>query len=69
MTIGDIDDRSYNLYDGDDQPGLWQYLEDQLGAGIEYVHLSEAENETALASEELPDIVAVNYEKLPCFKQ
>ena len=37
LTIGDWDDRSANRYDGDDQLGLWQYLEDQLGVEIEYV--------------------------------
>ena len=50
LTIGDMDDRSSNRYDGDDQLGLWQYLEDQLGVEIKYVHLSEAEYEVALAS-------------------
>ena len=60
LTIGDMDDRSSNRYDGDDQLGLWQYLEDQLGVEIKYVHLSEAEYEVALASGELPDIVATN---------
>lgn len=60
LTIGDWDDRSANRYDGDDQLGLWQYLEDQLGVEIEYVHLSEGQYETALASGNLPDIVATN---------
>ena len=60
LTIGDWDDRSANRYDGDGQLGLWQYLEDQLGVEIEYVHLSEGQYETALASGNLPDIVATN---------
>ena len=60
LTIGDWDDRSVNRYDGEDQLGIWQYLEDQLGVEIEYVHLSEGRYETALASGNLPDIVATN---------
>ena len=60
LTIGDWDDRSGNRYDGEDQLGIWQYLEDQLGVEIEYVHLSEGRYETALASGNLPDIVATN---------
>ena len=60
LTIGDLDDRSSNRYDGDDQLGLWQYLEDQLDVEIKYVHLSKDEYEVALASGELPDVVATN---------
>lgn len=60
LTIGDWDDRSANRYDGKDQLGIWQYLEDQLGVEIEYVHLSEGQYETALACGNLPDIVATN---------
>ena len=60
LTIGDWDDRSGNRYDGEDQLGLWQYLEDQLGVEIEYVHLSEGRYEAGLASGDLPDIVATN---------
>jgi len=60
LTIGDWCDRSANRYDGKDQLGIWQYLEDQLGVEIRYVHLSEGQYETALSSGELPDIVATN---------
>ena len=60
LTIGDWDDRTENRYDGENQLGIWQYLEDQLGVEIEYVHLGEGQYETALASGNLPDIVATN---------
>ena len=30
LTIGDVEDRSGSRMDGEDQLGLWQYLEDQL---------------------------------------
>lgn len=60
LTIGDMDDRSTARYDGDDQLGLWQYLEAQLGVEIRYVHLSKDQYQVGLASGELPDIVATN---------
>ena len=60
LTIGDWDDRSTSRYSGENQLGIWQYLEDQLGVEIEYVHLSEGQYETAIATGELPDIVATN---------
>ena len=60
LTIGDWDDRSTSRYSGENQLGIWQYLEDQLGVEIEYVHLSEGQYEMAIATGELPDIVATN---------
>ena len=60
LTIGDWDDRSTNRYDGEKQLGIWRYLEEQLGIEIRYVPLSEGQYETAIATGELPDIVATN---------
>ena len=41
LTIGDITDRSGSRMDGDDQLGLWQYLEDQLDVEIRFVYLTD----------------------------
>ena len=60
LTIGDITDRSKNRIDGDDQLGLWQYLEDQLGVEIKFVYLSSEAYASGLSSGNLPDIVATN---------
>ena len=60
LTIGDWDDRSTSRYDGENQLGIWRYLEEQLGVEIRYVPLSEGRYETAIATGELPDIVATN---------
>ena len=60
LTIGDTLDRSNSRVDGEDQLGIWQYLEDQLGVEIQYVYLSPAEYATAMASGSLPDIVITN---------
>ena len=58
LTIGDVEDRSGSRMDGDDQMGLWQYLEDQLNVEIKFVYLTEEAYATGLSSGNLPDIVA-----------
>lgn len=60
LTIGDIRERSNTRTDGGDKLGLWQYLEDQLGVDIQYVHLTPEAYNTGLSSGTLPDIVATN---------
>ena len=60
LTIGDISDRSGSRMDGDDQLGLWKYLEDQLDVEIRFVHLSREDYDAGLASGNLPDIVATD---------
>ena len=60
LTIGDPDDRSANRYDGENQLGVWQELEEKLGVEIRYVHLTPETYASALASGDLPDIVATN---------
>jgi spermidine/putrescine-binding protein len=60
LTIGDTSDRSNSRVDGENQLGIWQYLEDQLGVEIQYVYLSPAEYASAMASGSLPDIVATS---------
>lgn len=60
LTIGDISDRSSVRMDGEDQLGMWQYLEDRLGVEIRFVHLTREAYETGLSSGNLPDIVATD---------
>ena len=60
LTIGDKRDRSDNRYDGENQLGLWQYLEDQLNVEIRYVHMSQASYDFAMSSGNLPDIVTTD---------
>ncbi len=60
LTIGDINDRSGSRMDGDDQLGLWKYLEDQLDVEIKYVHMSREEYTAGLSNGNLPDIVATD---------
>ena len=60
LTIGDISDRSGSRMDGDDQLGLWKYLEDQLNVEIKFIHLSREDYDAGLASGNLPDIVATD---------
>ena len=55
LTIGDDRDRSGGRFS--DQLGMWQYLEDQLDADIQYVYLSKDAYAAGLASGDLPDIV------------
>ena len=60
LTIGDITDRTDSRIDGDDQLGLWQYMEDQLDVEIKFVYLTAEAYATGLSSGNLPDIVATN---------
>ena len=60
LTIGDITDRSGSRMDGDDQLGLWQYLEDQLDVEIRFVYLTDEAYASGLSSGNLPDIVATD---------
>ena len=60
LTIGDVTDRSSKHVDGEDQLGLWRYLEDKLGVEIEYVYLTPDVYASGLASGNLPDIVATD---------
>lgn len=55
-----FDDRTSSRMDGEDQLGLWKYLEEQLGVEIEFVHLSAEDYATGLSSGNLPDIVATD---------
>lgn len=58
LTIGDVTDRSDRRIGGENQMGMWQYLEDQLGVEIEFVYLPPEAYAAGLASGNLPDIVA-----------
>ena len=60
LTIGDVSDRSSKRVDGENQLGLWRYLEDQLGVEIQYVYLSSDDYAAGLSSGNLPDIVATS---------
>ena len=60
LTIGDISDRSSSRMDGENQLGMWQYLEDRLNVEIDFVYLSAEEYSMGLSSGNLPDIVATN---------
>lgn len=60
LTIGDVSDRSSRRVDGENQLGLWRYLEDQLGVEIQYVYLSSDDYAAGLSSGNLPDIVATS---------
>ncbi len=58
LTIGDIHDRSNSRIDGENQLGLWRYLEEQLGVEIRLVQLTPDTFASAMSSGSLPDIVA-----------
>ena len=60
LTIGDVSDRSGKRVDGENQLGMWRYLEDLLGVEIRYVHLPPDEYAAAMAYGNLPDIVATD---------
>lgn len=60
LTIGDINDRSTRRIDGENQLGMWQYLEDLLGVEIQYVHLSAEDYASGLSNGNLPDIVSTD---------
>ena len=60
LTIGDVNDRSSYRVDGENQLGLWRYLEDLLDVEIQYVYLSAADYASGLSNGNLPDIVVTN---------
>ena len=60
LTIGDTKDRSKERVDGEDQLGMWQYLEDQIGMEIQFVYLTPEEYSTTMLSGNLPDIMITN---------
>ncbi|MBP5169061.1 MAG: extracellular solute-binding protein [Oscillospiraceae bacterium] len=60
LTIGDTKDRSGERVDGENQLGLWQYLEDQLDVEIRFIYLKPDEYASAMSSGNLPDIVVTN---------
>ena len=60
LTIGDVNDRSSARVDGEEQVGLWRYLEDQLGMDIQFVYMTPEVYAAGLASGDLPDIVATD---------
>ncbi len=60
LTIGDMHDRSSARMDGENQLGLWRYLEDQPGVEIRFVHLTPEVYAAGLSSGDLPDIVATD---------
>ena len=60
LTIGDTFDRSSNGYDGENQLRFWKLLEEKLDVEIRFVQLNEDSYSAAMASGDLPDIVATN---------
>ena len=50
LTIGDVSDRSNSRMDGENQLGMWQYLEDRLNVEIDFVYLSAEEYSMGLSS-------------------
>ena len=60
LTIGDVSDRSSKRVDGENQLGMWRYLEDLLGVEIRYVHLTADDYASGLANGNLPDIVSTD---------
>ena len=60
LTIGDVSNRSSARVDGEEQVGLWRYLEDQLGMDIQFVYMTSEAYAAGLASGDLPDIVATD---------
>lgn len=60
LTIGDTKDRSESRVDGEDQLGIWQYLEELLDAEIQFVYLSPEDYTFALSTGDMPDIVITN---------
>ena len=57
LTIGEITTRN-NSFDKD--LGFVQYLEEKLGADIEYVFMTPEAYNAALSNNDLPDIVSTN---------
>lgn len=60
LTIGDTIDRRSARVDGENQLGIWQYLEDRIGMEIEYVYLTPEEYTHAMNSGDMPDIMITN---------
>ena len=60
LTIGELHDRSADRIDGENQLGMWQYLEDQLGVELQVILMTQEEYAAGLASGDLPDIVVTN---------
>ena len=60
LTIGDVNDRSTRRIDGENQLGMWRYLEELLGVEIQYVHLSAEDYASGLSNGNLPDIVSTD---------
>ncbi|MBQ3268806.1 MAG: extracellular solute-binding protein [Clostridia bacterium] len=60
LTIGDVNDRSSKRVDGENQLGMWRYLEDLLDVEIHYIHMQPDAYAAALANGNLPDIVSTN---------
>jgi hypothetical protein len=57
LTIGDTLDRTGDRINGDDELGMWRYLEDQIGMEIQYVYVSPEEYASMMNSGSLPDIL------------
>ena len=60
LTIGDVNDRSSKRVDGENQLGMWRYLEDLLGVEIQYVYLSAEDYASRITNGNLPDIVSTD---------
>ena len=60
LTIGDVSDHSGDRLTGEDQLGMWQYLEDQIGMEIEYIYVSQDDYKSMMNSGNLPDILVTN---------
>ena len=58
LTIGDVTYREAPRMSGDDQLGIWKYLEDRLNVEFRFVYLSPEDYDAALTSGNLPDIVS-----------
>ena len=56
LTIGDFDttDHSDRLT-GEDQLGMWRYLEDQIGMEIQYIFVSRDQYTSMMNSGNLPE--------------
>ena len=64
LTIGDNKDHSADRISGENQLGVWRYLEEQLGVEIRYVTLTGEDYASAMASGNLPDIVVTTNNNL-----
>ena len=60
LTIGGTTYRENPRMSGEDQLGIWKYLEDQLNVEFRFVYLSPEEYDAALAGGNLPDIVSTD---------